>query len=124
MTPMPLPDPTIVAGLERLARTELSLRARLGHVLLGLVAAAMTIAEAEATVASWLSQPAVGILEPGDRHWDILRSLVREGQTAGRLVMDAVLAAIAIEHGATLYTSDRDFSRFPDLKWKNPLIQD
>jgi toxin-antitoxin system PIN domain toxin len=84
----------------------------------------MTIAEAEATVASWLSQPAVGILEPGDRHWDILQSLVREGQTAGRLVMDAVLAAIAIEHGATLYTSDRDFSRFPDLKWKNPLIQD
>jgi toxin-antitoxin system PIN domain toxin len=84
----------------------------------------LTIAEAEATVASWLSQPAVGILEPGDRHWDILRSLVREGQTVGPLVMDAILAAIAIEHGATLYTSDRDFSRFPDLTWKNPLIQD
>ena len=69
----------------------------------------LTIAEAEAMVASWLSQPPVGILEPGDRHWDILRGLVREGQAAGPLIMDAVLAAIAIEHGANLHTSDRDF---------------
>jgi uncharacterized protein len=82
----------------------------------------LTTPEAEAAVASWLSQPAAGILEPGERHWDILRGLMREGQTVGPLIMDAVLAAIALEHGAILHTTDRDFSRFPGLKWTNPLI--
>ena len=78
--------------------------------------------EAEAAVSSWLAQPNAGILEPGERHWDILRDLCREGQTAGPLVMDAVLAAIAQEHGATLCTTDRDFSRFSGLRWTNPLV--
>jgi len=82
----------------------------------------LTMPEAEAVVASWLSQRPAGILEPGDRHWDILRGLMREGQTVGPLIMDAVLAAIALEHGAILHTTDRDFSRFPGLKWTNPLI--
>jgi toxin-antitoxin system PIN domain toxin len=84
----------------------------------------LTVQEADATVASWLSQPLAGILEPGDRHWDILRGLMREGQTVGPLVMDAVLAALALEHGAILHTTDRDFSRFPGLRWTNPLIPD
>ncbi len=79
-------------------------------------------AEAEGAISSWLAQPAAGILAPGERHWDILCSLVREGQAAGPLVMDAVLAAIALEHGATLCTTDRDFSRFSRLRWTNPLI--
>ena len=81
----------------------------------------LSTAEAEAAISSWLAQPTAGILEPGERHWDILRDLVREGQTTGPLVMDAVIAAIALEHGATLYTTDRDFSRFSGLKWANPL---
>ncbi len=81
----------------------------------------LSTSEAEAVVSSWLAQPNAGILEPGERHWDILRGLVREGQTAGPLVMDAVIAAIALEHGATLCTTDRDFSRFPGLRWTNPL---
>jgi toxin-antitoxin system PIN domain toxin len=81
----------------------------------------LSVPEAEAAVSSWLDQPAAGILEPGERHWDILRDVVRDGQAAGPLVMDAVLAAIAIEHGATVCTTDRDFSRFPRLKWTNPL---
>jgi hypothetical protein len=84
----------------------------------------LTTPEAEAAVVSWLSQPPAGILEPGDRHWDILRRLMREGQTAGPLIMDAVIAAIALEHGAILQTTDRDFSRFPGLKWTNPLLPD
>jgi predicted nucleic acid-binding protein len=46
---------------------------------------------------------------------------MREGQTVGPLVMDAVVAAIAVEHGATLCTTDRDFSRFPGLKCMNPI---
>ncbi len=78
--------------------------------------------EAEAVVSSWLAEPCAGILEPGDRHWDILRGLVREGQATGPLVMDAVIAAIALEHGATLCTTDRDFSRFSGLRWTNPLV--
>jgi uncharacterized protein len=81
----------------------------------------LSIPEAEAAVSSWLAQPAAGILEPGERHWEIVRALMQEGQTTGPLVMDAVLAAIAMEHGATLFTTDRDFSRFSALKWKNPL---
>jgi hypothetical protein len=51
-----------------------------------------------------------------------MRSLALDGQTVGPLVMDAVLAAIAIEHGATVCTTDRDFSRFSSLKWTNPII--
>jgi toxin-antitoxin system PIN domain toxin len=78
--------------------------------------------EAGAAISSWLAQPSAGILDPGERHWEILLGLMREGQTAGPLIMDAVLAAIAVEHGATLYTTDRDFARFPGLKWKNPLV--
>jgi toxin-antitoxin system PIN domain toxin len=83
----------------------------------------LSTAEVEAVVSSWLAQPAVGILEPGERHRDILRNRVHEGQTAGPLIMDAVIAAIALEHGATLCTTDRDFSRFPGLRWRNPLVR-
>ena len=83
----------------------------------------LTMTEAEAAVAAWLAQPVAGILEPGERHWDILRALTRHGQTSGPLIMDAALAAIAIEHGATLYTTDRDFARFDGLRWENPLAQ-
>jgi toxin-antitoxin system PIN domain toxin len=83
----------------------------------------LSTTEAEAAISSWLAQPAAGILDPGERHWDILRGLVRDGQASGPLVMDAVLAAIALEHGATVCTTDRDFSRFPGLKSTNPLAE-
>lgn len=81
----------------------------------------LSIAESGDIVSSWLAQPTAGVLDPGERHWDILQALTREGQTAGPLVMDAALAALAIEHGATLCTTDRDFARFPGLTWVNPL---
>jgi predicted nucleic acid-binding protein len=58
-----------------------------------------------------------------EQHWDILRGLVRDGQAAGPLVMDAILAAIALKHGATVCTTDRDFSRFSGLKWASPLAE-
>jgi toxin-antitoxin system PIN domain toxin len=77
--------------------------------------------EAEAAVSSWLAQPTAGILEPGDGYWAILRTLMVTSQVSGALVMDAALAALAIEHGATLHSTDRDFTRFPGLKWTNPL---
>lgn len=81
----------------------------------------LTVIEAKAAISSWLGQPVAGILEPGERHWDILREVLRHGQATGPLVMDAVLAAIAIEHGATICTTDRDFSRFANVKWTNPI---
>ena len=61
------------------------------------------------------------MLEPGERHMEVLGELSRAGQASGPLVMDAALAAIAVEHGATLHTTDRDFARFPGVKWTNPL---
>ena len=79
--------------------------------------------EPKAAISSWLDQPVAGIIDPGERHWEILCGLVREGQAGGPLVMDAVLAAIALEHGATVCTTDRDFSRFAGLKWTNPLAK-
>jgi len=83
----------------------------------------LSMAEAEDIVASLLAQPVVGILEPGERHWELLRRLTRDGQTTGTLVMDAVLAALAVEHGATLHTTDRDFARFSELRWTNPIAR-
>lgn len=77
--------------------------------------------EAAAAVSAWLGRPNAGIVEPGERHWEILAALMKDGQAAGPLVMDAALAALAIENGATLQTTDRDFHRFPGLSFVNPL---
>jgi uncharacterized protein len=77
--------------------------------------------EAATIVTSWFAQPVVGPIEPGERHWEILQELLNDGQSTGALVMDAALAAIALEHGATLYSTDRDFARFPRLAWIDPL---
>lgn len=81
----------------------------------------LSAAEAGHHVSSWLAQPSAGILEPGERHWGILQQLLKDGQASGPLIMDAALAAIAIEHGATLCTTDRDFARFEGLSWTNPI---
>lgn len=81
----------------------------------------MSPQEAHEAIASWLAQPNAGIVEPGDRHAELFGRLLRDGQATGPLVMDAALAAIALEHGATLCSTDRDFSRFDGLDWHNPL---
>ncbi len=82
---------------------------------------AFTVEEAAAIVAGWLARPTVTLLNPGERHWQILRDMMTKGQARGPLVTDAHLAALAIEHGAALATTDRDFARFPALKFFNPL---
>jgi toxin-antitoxin system PIN domain toxin len=76
--------------------------------------------EAAAAVSAWLARPAVSVLEGGEECWEILRELLVEAQVTGPLVMDAYLAALALENGATLATTDRDFARFPKLKVHNP----
>lgn len=77
--------------------------------------------EAVAIVAAWVAHPIVVIVEPGERHWDILRELLLAVQAHGPDVMDAHLAALAIEHGATLHSTDRGFRLFPGLRVANPL---
>jgi toxin-antitoxin system PIN domain toxin len=67
------------------------------------------------------SRPNVISLVPGKTHWSIFRQLCRSVQARGNLVTDAFLAALAIEKGAEWITSDRDFSRFPGLKWRVPV---
>lgn len=72
-------------------------------------------------VRSWLDQPGVEILSPGERHGDIVFHLIEQAGVAGNLTSDAHLAAIAIEHQAELASNDRDFGRFRGLRWFNPL---
>ncbi len=69
----------------------------------------------------WLDQPSTTIVEAGPRHLQILRELLIPLGVGGNLASDAHLAALAIEHGAELCSSDTDFDRFPRLKWSNPL---
>ena len=79
--------------------------------------------EGIATVDQWLMQPNVHLLSPGERHWSVFQQMLVEGQARGPMTTDAQLAALTIEHGGVLHTTDRDFSRFPGLRWVNPLIQ-
>lgn len=72
-------------------------------------------------VATWLSRPNTRIVHPTEQHWPILRSLLPKSRVRGSLILDAHLAALAIEHGATLCTNDRDFARFPGLRVAYPL---
>ena len=69
----------------------------------------------------WLTQPNIRLLSPGERHWSIFCRMLMEGQARGPMTSDAQIAALTIEYGGVLYTTDRDFSRFPGLRWMNPL---
>lgn len=80
----------------------------------------LTGAEACAIVGSWLQRPNVVILDAGERFWEIFEGQVVEAQVSGPLVTDTALAALALEHGATLCSTDRDFRRFRGLKLVDP----
>ena len=82
---------------------------------------AMTPVEAAEHVRSWQSQPCVQILESRVDHLEQVLKLLETLGTAGNLVTDAQIAALAIEHGAVLHTSDADFLRFRGLRWFNPI---
>lgn len=69
----------------------------------------------------WLAQPCSTIVTPTPRHRELLRELLTPLGSSGNLANDAHLAALAIEHGATLCSADAGFSRFPGLRWTNPL---
>jgi toxin-antitoxin system PIN domain toxin len=81
----------------------------------------LTPEEALDLVDSWLELSVVTLVDPTHRHAAVLRELLTQLGTAGNLTSDAHLAALAIEHGATLCSCDNDFSRFPGLRWVDPL---
>ena len=72
-------------------------------------------------VETWLALPNVRMIQPGARTWMILKAVCDKGQAKGAMVMDAHLAALAVEHGARIATTDRDFTRFADVEFLNPL---
>jgi len=81
----------------------------------------LSLEQALARVQSWLDQPCTRVVRPTERHWTVFQQMLTDGQATANLVTDAHLAALAIEHGCELASTDSDFARFPKLKWSNPL---
>lgn len=81
----------------------------------------LSLDQALARVESWISHPSMRIVQPTERHWSVFRRMILEGQAVANLVSDAHLAALALEHGCELMSTDADFSRFRGIKWRNPL---
>ena len=82
----------------------------------------LSVREATVRVQSWFDQPCTRLIHPTENHWQVFQDLIEGGQAVGNLVTDAHIAALAMEHGCLLYSTDSDFSRFPKLKWKHPLL--
>jgi uncharacterized protein len=101
-----LPWPSLLAFMRIVANPRLFEAASLSH--------------ARSQVRSWLDLPNTWIPAPTDAHARILGELL-ENESSHRLVPDAHLAALALEHGLVLCSSDGDFARFPQLRWENPL---
>lgn len=80
------------------------------------------VADAWRQVADWLGCERVWIPQPTERHREILGGLLSASGVQANLVQDAHLAALAIEHGLILCSSDGDFARFPGLRWENPML--
>jgi len=80
-----------------------------------------TIEEAISFATEIREQPHAMVVSPGSRFWPIFTGLCRSTSAAGKLVPDAYLAALAIEHGCEFITTDTDFSKFPGLRWRHPL---
>ena len=81
----------------------------------------MQPADALAHVRAWFAQAVVQTIEPGSQHLDVLERMLLAAGTAANLTTDAHLAALAIEHQCELHSNDNDFTRFPGLRWRNPL---
>ena len=85
------------------------------------VARPLAPVDAWAMVESWLAAPAAWVPVPTERHAAVLGDLVRRYRPAAKLVPDAHLAALAIEHGAEIISADTDFARFAEARWRDPL---
>ena len=109
------PDTFGLSWLSIGAFLRISTNSRLGSSQLRM-SSAMDIVE------EWLGMRAVRLIVPGKEHWVILKEMLNAGRVEGPVTTDAQLAALTIEHGAILHTVDRDFARFPGLRWVNPLV--
>lgn len=87
----------------------------------GLFRKPLSVEAAFDLVDAWLQQPSVTVPEPTPRHLQTMRDLVSPLGTGGNLTSDAYLAALAIEYGAELCSTDNDFGRFSRVHWRNPL---
>ena len=83
--------------------------------------APLSVTEAVDYVRGWLAQPNTTIVVPTPRHWPLLETLLKSTAIGANLTTDAHIAALAIEHGYTVYSNDTDFARFNNLSWENPL---
>ena len=82
------------------------------------------VAAALEQVDAWLQSPSLVLLAESDRYWTQLRGLISAGKVAGAAVHDARIAALCIQHGVReLWSADRDFGRYPELRSVNPLIE-
>ena len=80
-----------------------------------------TLGEVFAFITELVDRPTARVVGPGPEHLAIFEHLCREARAVGKLAADAQHAAVAIEHGCTLVSTDADFGRFPDLRWRHPL---
>lgn len=81
----------------------------------------LTLQQATAYIDDWLEQPVTRLIGPGEQLWPTLRNLTLHSGTAGNVTTDAHIAALAIEQGYTVYSTDNDFQRFTGLRHVNPL---
>lgn len=83
----------------------------------------LSVHDAADRVSQWLECPCVRVIHPTSEHWKIFNRLLVDSKAGGNLVTDAHLAALAIEHGCELCSTDSDFARFSELRWRNPLSE-
>lgn len=81
----------------------------------------LTTEEASGRVNAWLACPCVRVLVPTSRHWEVVQRQLEVSQARADLVMDAHLAALAVQHDCGLASTDADFAKFPEVRWVNPL---
>ncbi len=83
-----------------------------------------SITDAKIQIAAWLESPALVLLSETEQHWSILARVLTESQVTGPRIYDARIAALCLQHGvAELLSAERDFTRFPELKVRNPLVR-
>lgn len=80
-------------------------------------------AQAFEYIDSWFGQPCVRSIEPLPGHWELMKQLLDAAGTAGTLTTDAHLAALAIQHGCDICSTDTDVARFPRVRWRNPITE-
>ncbi len=81
----------------------------------------LSLEQALVRIQGWFDQPCTRIIRPTEHHWTTFQQMLNDGQAVANLVTDAYVAALALEHGCTVASTDADFARFPKLKWINPL---